>query len=266
MAVLAGASQHALAQAPATACIPAVTSVPITAASQPVRRIGPLPNGYVEEEYFLSCDVDGVPYRTLIQVRRPVAQPSGIVIQEVWHWGDLWTVYPKTGPYLARKHDTVIFVLSNARALLDIKRENPTRYASLALPWDTKGQTAPEEFKVQSQIGALIRRGGIPNLTARKLIMAGMSGSAGQVRRYIAQEGRTATLNGRSIFDGYFPAETAVSMSDAPLADVPVPVVEIQGETELLRSFEPRGFKAAYRRPDGPLYRHEQPSATGQIR
>jgi hypothetical protein len=126
---------------------------------------------------------------------------------------------------------------------------------TLSLPWDTKDDTAPQEFKVLTQIGAFIKQGGVPHVTVRKLIMEGQSGSAGQVRRYIAQEGHIAVLNGRSVFDGYFPAETAVSMSSSPIEDQSVPVVEIQGETELLRSFEKRGFRAAYRRADGPLYR-----------
>jgi hypothetical protein len=243
---------------PISSCKPVIKAVAETADSKMTTRIGALPDGWVQQEYFASCDVDGKPYTTLIQVRRPAdaAKASGLVMAEVWHWGDIWTVYPKIWPYLARKNDATVFILGNPVAMEGIRKRDPARYASLSLPFaGDRGKPVPLEYEVLTQLGAAIKSGAIPGLKVRKMLMAGMSGSGGQVRHYMIQEGKATLPDGKPVFDGFFPAETAISSAEAPVPDLPVPTVEIQGETELLRSFQTGGHNAAYRRPDGPLYR-----------
>ena len=258
LALLFATTTAAVQAEPAPLCKPTLQPSPETADSKMTVRIGPLPQDYVQQEYFVSCEVDGKPYTTLIQVRRPAdpQKASGIVLAEVWHWADIWTVYPKIWPYLARKHDAAVFLLANPVALASIRKRDPARYASLSIPFEGhRGAPVPQEFRILTQLGAFVKSGGIPELKVHKLIMGGMSGSAGQVRRYMIQEGQTALRDGKSIYDGYFPAETAISEAESPVPDLSVPVIEIQGETELLRSFQTGGHNAAYRRPDGPLYR-----------
>jgi hypothetical protein len=61
--------------------------------------------------------------------------------------------------------------------------------------------------------------------------------------------------DGSPIYDGYFPVQTAVGSAPTAIPDLDVPVLEIQGESELIRTFQ-RGFdRLGYRRPDGPTYR-----------
>src|SRR3954464_3851261 len=92
----------AIAATPDALCKPSVRAAPETANSKMTTRIGELPAGYIQEEYFVSCELEGKPYTTLIQVRRPgdAGKASGIVMAEVWHWSDIWTVYPKIWTYL----------------------------------------------------------------------------------------------------------------------------------------------------------------------
>jgi len=244
-------------------CRPSVTRSPNSPESHAYEIAPPLAN-YVSEEYFVTCNVDGVPYTTIVQVRRPVvtSHASGIAIAEVWHWFGGWASYARAGAYMARKNYTMIFMAANPSAVAKIKAADPKRYARLSLPWtpaDLSSVSAlkgPQEYEIYTQVGALIKSGGIPGLRVRKMIMAGMSVSAGQVRRYIEQEAKTAKVNGKNIYDGYFPSQTSVQFADKPIPDLDVPVVEVWGETELIRSFiQQGGHGTAYRRPDGPLYR-----------
>jgi len=262
LAVLSAVPASGQTGSGATLCMPSIAPIPVTAQSQPHRRNQILPAGYIEEEFSVSCSIGGKPYKTIINVRRPAdsAKASGIVLAEVWHWGNSWTIYPKVVDYLARRNHTTVIILGSPLALSEVKEADAGRYKAMSIPWSPKRErmsdvTVPQEFEILSQVGALIKSGGVPNVYARKLILAGMSGSGGQVRQYMHQEGNSAKFRGASVYDGYFPSQTALSMAVSPVPDVPVPTIEIQGETELMRSFQPSGFRAAYRRPDSPLYR-----------
>jgi Alpha/beta hydrolase domain len=65
-------------------------------------------------------------------------------------------------------------------------------------------------------------------------------------------------VNRRRVYDGYFPAQPAVGTGGTaklgPIPDVGVPVVELQGERELLVTLDIYG-SLGYRRPDSATYR-----------
>ena len=66
---------------------------------------------------------------------------------------------------------------------------------------------------------------------------------------------QTRLADGRPVYDGYFPVQTAVGSAPSPIPDLDVPVLEVMGESEVIRTFQ-RGFdELGYRRPDSGSYR-----------
>jgi hypothetical protein len=251
------------ARAADTSCKPRVEGpVAITAQSKPYTRVDLPAAGAVEQEFFVSCTVAAGQYKTLIHVRlpKPSVPQSGIVVVEPWHPGNLWPLYAKTSEYEARAGHVAVIVVGNPMLLQDvIKPKDAARYGALSLPGAgarTQAETAPDqttEFEVLAQVGNLIKSGGLPGVRARKVILGGMSQTGAVVRNYIDFE--HAAPGAKSIYDGYFPQQSAVSAYKKPVPDLDVPVLEIQGERELM-ALPARGFdKILYRRDDGPLYR-----------
>jgi hypothetical protein len=218
------------------------------------RIMGP-PEGYVEEEFFVSCYVQGKAYKTIAHVVRP-ADPrtaSGLLIVEPWHPGNNWTIFNSMKDYIVRKHDSAMVVITDPSVLTRfVKPSNEKRYASLFLPNLPLMWLEPE---VLAQVGALARMGGFPNLVIRHEILSGHSYTGAETREYIVKEGKKARLNGKSIYDGFFVSQPEVLLVHKPLPDIEVPVVEVQGERELIVDFYRDKGKLPYRRPDGPLYR-----------
>jgi hypothetical protein len=244
------------------ACAPTIEGpIAVTATSKPYMPKGDVtpPEGTHAEEFFVSCDVSGGHYKTLIHVTLPTdpKRQSGIVIEEPWHPGDFFTIYDKAKHYIARSgHVSVVVVASNAVLTSYHKKGDPERYASLALPGPAE-RNAPgaaadtTQSEVLGQVGAFIKSGGIPGVKARKVILGGMSMTGAITRAYIAWE--HAKPGVKSTFDGYFPEQSAGFT--APLQDLDVPVVEIDGEREVIWTFESGADHLRYRRADGPLYR-----------
>jgi hypothetical protein len=102
-------------------------------------------------------------------------------------------------------------------------------------------------------MGALIKNGGLPGIPSRKVILGGMSQTGAVVRAYLAHEHSRPGLP--SVYDGYFPAQSAATSYKEALPDLDVPVIEIQGERELIVVLERGADRVLYRRPDGPKYR-----------
>ena len=77
-------------------------------------------------------------------------------------------------------------------------------------------------------------------------------------RAFISSPQAKATSGGKRVFDGFFPGQAAVGSSGGspvgPIPDVGVPVVELQGERELLVTISVYG-SLGYRRPDSKTYR-----------
>ena len=98
--------------------------------------------------------------------------------------------------------------------------------------------------------------GPLPDLHVDKVVLGGYSNTGAVVRDFIANAHPQARLaDGEPVYDGYFPAQTAVGSAPTAIPDVDVPVLEIQGERELIETFR-RGFdRLGYRRPDSDSYR-----------
>lgn len=245
---------------PSVACIPVLTGpIPITDQSQPFRALAlpPLAPGYMEEEFFLSCTAFGASYQTLLYVRRPSKpqQFSGNVVLDTTHPLGLWPLMTTTASYQASAGHVSAAVVSSSLALAVVKRFNPARYASLDIP-----TIEGIEREVLAQVGALLKSnlssGPLPDLHVEKVVLGGYSNTGAVVRDFIANAHAQARLaGGEPVYDGYFPAQTAVGSAPTPIADVDVPVLEIQGEREVIETFR-RGFdRLGYRRPDSASYR-----------
>jgi Alpha/beta hydrolase domain len=245
----------------AVECMPSVTGpIPITADSQPYRGrlVGQAPRGYVEQEFFVSCTALGEHYRTLIHVRRPVrpSRFSGDVVTEPVHPSDLWPIMSTTTSYWPAAGHASVVVVSSPFVLNNVaKPSNPERYADLEIP------AAPGvERAILAQVGALLQSnfstGPLPGLRVRRVVLGGYSNTGAVVRDFILNAHDQQRLgDGRPVYDGYFPVQTAVGSAPTPIPDVDVPVLEVMGEREVIRSFQ-RGFdELGYRRPDSGSYR-----------
>jgi hypothetical protein len=77
-------------------------------------------------------------------------------------------------------------------------------------------------------------------------------------RTFISSPEGKVTVDGRRVFDGFFPGQAAVGSSGGSqvgrVPDVGVPVMELQGERELLVTISVYG-SLGYRRPDSKTYR-----------
>jgi hypothetical protein len=240
-------------------CMPAVEGAVHFKDSSEIFAGAKTPAGVSEKEFFISCKASQGDYKTLIHVRVP-PNPSGIVVVEPWHPNGSWTLYSKVDGYETRSGVVNVAVVGNP-FILDtiVKPAKPERYADLRLPGkgarNLRGSdmNATPEFEVLGQVGALIKSRKLPGINARKVILGGMSQTSAVVRAYIAYE--HSQPEAKSVFDGYFPAQSAVSSYNTALPDLDVPVVELQGEREMVVLFNGGADKLNYRRPDGPLYR-----------
>jgi hypothetical protein len=213
----------------------------------------PPPPGFVWEQFAIRGLIKDQPFKTLLQVIRPADsdKASGIVIMEPWHRAGYWTLYSKVQSYVTREGHTAAFVIANKNVLdTVIKPQNPTLFSDLSLP-----DLEFSDSEVMAQAGVLLRGGALPDVVCRKLILGGQSTEAYWVRRYISQEHAKAQIDGKHIFDGYFPAQSALSSPRSIIEDIDVPVIELQGESELIRSFANGGTEASFRREDGENYR-----------
>jgi hypothetical protein len=90
------------------------------------------------------------------------------------------------------------------------------------------------------------------------VILGGWSQTAVVTRAFISSPLAKATVDGQRLFDGYFPGQAAVGSSGRSqvgrLPDIGVPVLELQGERELLVTISIYG-ELGYRRPDSSTYR-----------
>lgn len=213
----------------------------------------PPPPGFIWEQFVIAGEIGGEPYRTIMQVIRPAAPEaaSGVVVLEPWHRAGYWTLYSKVSRYVTRANHISAFVVANRDVLETvIKPQNPEHFADLFLP-----ETELVDSEVIAQAGAILRSGALARREVRRLILGGQSTEGYWVRRYIVEEHGKALLEGRSVFDGYFPAQSALSNPRGKIADIDVPVLELQGESEFLRSFARGGTEVDYRRDDAVNYR-----------
>jgi Alpha/beta hydrolase domain len=253
---------------PAVECIPVVEGpIPITDQSQPYRAFGVLPPspGHEEQELFISCTALGATYKTLLHLRRPIPRRkiSDTVVVEPTHPLGLWPITTTAAPYLTDAGHVSVAVVSSPLVLGAAKAFNPLRYQTLDIP-----DIAGIDLQILAQVGALLKSrrgrlspgalspGPLRDVRAKHVILGGYSNTGAVVRDFIAtKHDQTRLPSGDPVYDGYFPVQTAVGSAPTAIPDLDVPVLEIQGESELIRTFE-RGFdQLGYRRPDGPTYR-----------
>jgi hypothetical protein len=213
----------------------------------------PLPEGYVDEEYVITCQALGVQYRTALNVRRPTA-PDGprVVVLEPTHPSNSWPVLRFTHEYQERAGIVSVAVHATPSVVERLmKPSNPERYAGLEVP-DEQGI----EEAILAQVGTRVRLSGLPGVEVGALILGGYSYTGGVTRDYVERYHRTARApDGGPVYQGYFPNQTAVGRMPGPLPDLDVPVIELQGEREIIATFERNPDGLGYRRPDGELYR-----------
>jgi len=255
MATFAFGPVHGTAQA-TVECIPTLEGpIAVTGASPAyqARGVAPLPPGYVDREYVVACEALGAPYRTSINVRRPLApeQPV-VVIVESTHPGNTWPVLEFTYAYQVRAGLVSVAINASPRVVEErVKPSNPSRYADLAVP-----EVEGIEEAILAQVGAALRRDGLSGLEVGPVILGGESATGGVTRRYIAAHHEEARMSGgEPVYNGYFPGQTAVGTLPGPLPDLDVPVIELQGEREIITTFDRNPAGLGYRRPDGELYR-----------
>jgi Alpha/beta hydrolase domain len=229
--------------------------------------------GYMEEEYFVSGEAEGVPYRTSLLVRRP-ADPSafsGVVLVETIHAAG---AVPFSAHHIALAADGHGYAMvASQKVALDshVKPSNPDRYASLDVP-DPSGATAgpgmsagataesmaahmrdlermaPVSNAILSQVGALLKSdppvGPFGSLRVTHLIMGGSSQTGGTTLGFIRVAHAGARMpDGRPVFDGYYPS---LAGGSEPVTGGDAAVVHALGEGDIMG-----GRPLGYRRPDG---------------
>ena len=102
----------------------------------------------------------------------------------------------------------------------------------------------------------------------KSAILGGWSQTAVVTRTFISSPQAKATVDGRRVFDGYFPGQAAVGSSGGSqvgrVPDIGVPIVELEGERELLVTISVYG-SLGYRRPDSKTYRLYEVAAMSHI-
>jgi len=209
---------------------------------------------YAIEEFFISGKALGRDYVTTLNVLRPIHPGANLrtAIVEPTHPGNIWPVRSTTSDYLMNAGHISVTVNSSALVVERlVKPYHPKRYSPLSVP-----NLPGIENEILAQVGAMLKHGGLPDVKVGKLILAGYSNTGGKVREYIlAKHNQTRLTGNKPIYDGYFPGQTAVGALPKPIPDMDVPVIELQGEREIIATFKRNPGGLTYRRPDGQNYR-----------
>jgi len=244
------------------ACVPTVEGPVAVDASSPAFVAvlqADLPSGFVDEEFFISCSSAQITYKTAVFVRRPAAvnRASGLVAVEPLHSSGIWGMQTLLQPYFVA-HDDIHVGIAASHDVVEglVKKADPTRYASLDVP-----ATPDATNEILAGVGALLHQRRdplLPGAHVRGAVLGGWSQTSGVTRAFISSPQARATIDGHRVFDGFFPGQAAVGSSGGsqvgPITDVGVPVVELQGERELLVTTSIYG-SLGYRRPDSKTYR-----------
>jgi Alpha/beta hydrolase domain len=249
--------------------VPTFTRVPTTPTSQPygstdadVANLAAF--GYVQEEFFISGTAAGMPYTTRILVRRPASPRrfSGMVIAESIRSTAVRSMW-SLRQYMMRSGHAYVEIGSNHLAVNNLlKPSDPTRYGPLNLP-AIQGGVFGHVMEVMAQGGMLLRTnpagGPFRGFDVEHVILAGCSEQGLIIRQYMRDAHPIyRAADGKSIFDGYFPAcvadwpEQFILVNGQPFRNftpgpIEVPVVNLAGQQEVESWPE---FGRLYRRPD----------------
>lgn len=215
---------------------------------------------YAETEYLLSGTANtyegpatgpavvatsGHGYVTRILVRNPTrGRFSGRVVIEPFnttYGSDRDALWLHVGGLLQAQGDAWIGITVRASSAVELQRHNPRRYADIDIPsndvvWD-----------LLRAIGTLVREGGaLGGLPVRHVYLGGYSQSAVDTATFASAFGAlTRTTDGCGVYDGFFPACHAASLTPlavgeglprfeyAPMPPVGVPVIEIQPQSDV---------------------------------
>jgi len=254
------------------ACVPTVDGpVPVTESQPAFTAVlqAKLPSDWVDEEFFVSCSSPEITYKTAVFVRRPAngTRASGVVAVDPLHSAGIWGMQSLLQPYFVAHGDVHVGVAANHDVVERLlKGADPARYSSLDVP-DTPD--APNQ--ILAGVGALLHRRPdplLPSVRVKSAILGGWSQTAVVTRTFVGSPQAKGTVDGRRVFDGFFPGQAAVGSSGGsqvgPVPDVGRPVLELQGERELLVTVSVYGH-LGYRRPDSKTYRLYEVSAMSHI-
>jgi hypothetical protein len=248
--------------------IPAGAGVPETSATRPPSDFDEiLPEfsaEYTEAEYLVagvassyagpatgpvSATSGGHRYVTRVLVRYPkqLARFSGRVVIEPFNttYGvDRDALWLHVGAMLQAQGDAWIGISVRAWSAGELQRRDPARYADVEIPsndfvWD-----------LLRAIGTLVKQGDehspLHHLPVRHVYLGGYSQSAVDTATFAATFGAlTRTTDGRPVYDGYFPASHAASLTPvavgeglpkfeyAPMPPAGVPVIEVQPQSDV---------------------------------
>lgn len=219
---------------------------------------------YTEVEYLLSGTAhcyagpaagpvsvvgEGQRYVTRILARYPKepARFSGRVLIEPFNttYGvDRDALWLHVGAMLQAQSDAWIGISVRAWSAGELQRRNPARYADIQIPsndlvWD-----------LLRAIGTSVKQGDehspLHHLAVRHVYLGGYSQSAVDTATFAAAFGAlTRTTDGRPVYDGYFPASHAASLTPvtvgeglprfeyAPMPPVGVPIIEVQPQSDV---------------------------------
>ncbi|MGA7051949.1 MAG: alpha/beta hydrolase domain-containing protein [Mycobacterium sp.] len=248
--------------------IPAGAGVPETSATRPPsdfdETVPEFSVGYAEAEYLLagvasryagpatgpvSATSSGHRYVTRVLVRYPkqLARFSGRVVVEPFNttYGvDRDALWLHVGAMLQAQGDAWIGISVRAWSAGELQRRDPVRYADVDIPsndlvWD-----------LLRAIGTLVKQGGehspLHDLAVRHVYLGGYSQSSVDTATFAAAFGAlTRTTDDRPVYDGYFPASHAASLTPvavgeglprfeyAPMPPTGVPVIEVQPQSDV---------------------------------
>jgi hypothetical protein len=196
---------------------------------------------YLTEEYFVSGDANGSPYKTRIIVRRPsnVNMFSGVVVAEALHAGGRSLIFEWSRLSILTRHHMFVEIVHSAPNIALLKAFNAERYAALTI---SAGQTN----EIIAQVGRLIKSRGGPfaPYAVRRATLMGTSASSGTVRTYLEAHQNLRMPDGGPIFDGFLLTSTN---GNTPLPIVDVPMIQMPTQTEVT-TWAQAGI--GYRRPD----------------
>jgi Alpha/beta hydrolase domain len=248
--------------------MPAGSGVPETSATRPPSEfdeaLPELSDEYTEVEYLLSGTANtytgpatgpatvasrGHRYVTRVLARHPkqLARFSGRVVIEPFNttYGvDRDALWLHVATLLQAQGDAWIGISVRAWSSEELKRRDPRRYGDVDIPsndlvWD-----------LLRTIGTLVKQGDqhspLRDLPVRHVYLGGYSQSAVDTATFAAAFGAlTRTTDDRPVYDGFFPASHAASLTPvavgeglprfeyAPMPPAGVPVIEVQPQSDV---------------------------------
>jgi len=190
------------------------------------------PYGYVEEEFFISGSSEGTPYKTRLNVRRPVDPDvfSGTVYVEwvnVTGGRDLETLWPAGHQTLLAEGHAYVVVSAQLVGHSELRAWDPLRYGTLEHPGDT-----PHSFNIFAQAIQAVRSpvgvDPLGGLDAAYVIATGDSQSAGRLTTYI-----TDGYPIEGLIDGFLPGRGGGNAATGAVAEqFGVPMLWILEESQ----------------------------------